>query len=100
MRDDMPAFEIHNKGTINIVRGRPAKNHKESLSTPISVRLYENEKKLIQERQFQFDLSRNEVIQKCVQVGTFAFEYLDWIKNNMDTISVLAKRYNRKNRSV
>ena len=89
----MPAFEAIQLHTTS--KGRPQKNNKESLCAPISVRLYDNELDAIKERMFEFDLSRNDVIQKCVQVGIFVFPLLNWIMGNADTISVLAKRYHR-----
>ena len=86
-----------NYGTIKITnRGRPYKNPKESLGAPLTVRLYEAEELAIKNIQFEHDLNRNEVVQKCIQVGTKAFRYLDWINNNLDTIEFIASKYDRK----
>lgn len=91
-----------NHGTVNIINrtGRPTKNPKESLGQPKTFRFYESEEKAIQKLQYDHDLNRQEVVQKCVQVGIEVFNYLDWISHNIDTIKLLAQRYNRKKGAV
>lgn len=90
-----------NYGTVNINRnGRPTKNPNESLGPPRTFRFYDSEEKSIQKIQYDYNLNRNEVVQKCVQVGIEVFEYLDWISHNLDTIKLLAERYNRKRTSA
>lgn len=96
MPDQLKFRDNFGEININTRTGRPTKNPRESLGDPISIRLYENEKEAIKECIYQSGLSRNEVIQKCIQVGVFAWPYLDWIFLNMDTIQHHAERYNRK----